>query len=81
MGRLPKRRDHVLPILALAASGSLWGTGFLFGKIALAEMPVGSMVLFRFAFAFCQLSSGTGHGFSAGIGPGLLWQPYSEFPV
>jgi hypothetical protein len=29
----------------------LLGTGFYFGKIALTEMPVASMVLFRFAFA------------------------------
>lgn len=40
-----------IPILALAAAGCLWGTGFFFGKIALDEMPVGTMVLFRFAFA------------------------------
>jgi len=41
----------VLPILALATAGCLWGTGFYFGKIALSEMPVATMVLFRFAFA------------------------------
>jgi drug/metabolite transporter (DMT)-like permease len=41
----------VLPVAALATAGCLWGTGFLFGKIALAEMPLGSMVLFRFSFA------------------------------
>jgi drug/metabolite transporter (DMT)-like permease len=29
----------------------LWGCGFFFGKIALAEMGVGSMVFYRFAFA------------------------------
>jgi drug/metabolite transporter (DMT)-like permease len=29
----------------------LWGTGFFFGKIALAEMSVGHMVLYRFLFA------------------------------
>jgi drug/metabolite transporter (DMT)-like permease len=42
---------RVLPILALATAGCLWGTGFYFGKIALSEMPVPTMVLFRFAFA------------------------------
>jgi len=46
----PERRS-ILPTVALATAGCLWGTGFLFGKIALSEMPVASMVLFRFAFA------------------------------
>ena len=36
---------------ALAAAGCLWGTGFLFGKWALAELSVGQMVLYRFLFA------------------------------
>jgi drug/metabolite transporter (DMT)-like permease len=45
------RHSRVIPILALATAGSLWGTGFLFGKIALSEMPVGTMVLFRLLFA------------------------------
>ncbi len=40
-----------LGFLACAAAGSLWGTGFFFGKIALAEMSVGHMVLYRFLFA------------------------------
>ena len=52
---MPKRHVHVLPILALATAGCLWGTGFFFGKIALSEMPVTSMVLFRFAFACAGL--------------------------
>jgi len=38
-------------MLALAAAGCLWGTGFFFGKIALTEMPVAAMILFRLAFA------------------------------
>jgi len=42
---------RVIPILALAAAGCLWGTGFFFGKIALTEMPVATMILFRLAFA------------------------------
>jgi drug/metabolite transporter (DMT)-like permease len=37
--------------LALAAAGCLWGTGFYFGKIDLAEMSVGHMLLYRFVFA------------------------------
>jgi drug/metabolite transporter (DMT)-like permease len=36
-------------------AGCLWGTGFYFGKIALSEMPVAAMVLFRFVFACAGL--------------------------
>jgi drug/metabolite transporter (DMT)-like permease len=36
---------------ACALAGCLWGTGFFWGKIALAEMSVGHMVLYRFLFA------------------------------
>jgi drug/metabolite transporter (DMT)-like permease len=36
---------------ALAAAGTLWGTGFVFGKWALEELSVGHMLLYRFAFA------------------------------
>ena len=36
---------------ACAAAGCLWGTGFYFGKIALREMSVSHMVLYRFLFA------------------------------
>ena len=50
-----KRRGRVVPMLALATAGCLWGTGFYFGKIALTEMPVASMVLFRFAFVCAAL--------------------------
>src|SRR6266853_906251 len=50
-----ERRGRVVPMLALAAAGCLWGTGFYFGKIALTEMPVASMVLFRFAFVCAGL--------------------------
>src|SRR5256885_7687348 len=46
---------RVIPILALATAGCLWGTGFYFGKIALAEMPVPTMALFRFVFACIAL--------------------------
>ncbi len=46
-----EQRGRVIPILALATAGCLWGTGFYFGKIALGEMPVATMVVFRFAFA------------------------------
>jgi drug/metabolite transporter (DMT)-like permease len=46
-----KRHVHVVPFLALATAGCLWGTGFFFGKIALTEMSVSDMVLFRLGFA------------------------------
>lgn len=36
--------------LALAAAGCSWGTGFYFAKVALTEMGVGHMLLYRFAF-------------------------------
>ena len=39
--------------LALAAAGTLWGTGFLFGKIALTELAVPHMVLYRLGLAAC----------------------------
>jgi drug/metabolite transporter (DMT)-like permease len=42
---------YVLGYGACALAGCLWGTGFFFGKIALAEMGVAHMVLYRFLFA------------------------------
>ena len=40
---------------ACACASALWGCGFFFGKIALAEMSVGHMVLYRFLFAVIGL--------------------------
>jgi len=40
---------------ACAAASSLWGCGFFFGKIALAEMNFAHMVLYRFLFAMVVL--------------------------
>lgn len=37
--------------LALAAAGSLWGTGFLFGKLALQELSVPHMIFYRLSLA------------------------------
>ena len=45
----PPRR--ALGFAACAMAGTLWGTGFYFGKIALQEMSVGHMVFYRFFFA------------------------------
>ncbi len=45
------RRSHsVWPVVSLAAAGCLWGTGFLFGKIAFAEMSVFENCGYRFIF-------------------------------
>jgi drug/metabolite transporter (DMT)-like permease len=47
---------HRLAIAALALAGSLWGTGFLFGKIAFREMTVSENVSFRFLAGSLALS-------------------------
>lgn len=44
-------RQALLGYGACALAGTLWGTGFYFGRIALDEMSVGHMVLYRFWFA------------------------------
>jgi drug/metabolite transporter (DMT)-like permease len=44
-------KHRTLGFLAAALASSFWGCGFFFGKIALAEMNVGAMVFYRFAFA------------------------------
>jgi len=48
-------KRHTLGFAACALASSLWGCGFFFGKIALAEMGVGAMVLYRFLFATVAL--------------------------
>jgi drug/metabolite transporter (DMT)-like permease len=45
------RRLRFLGYGACFAAGSLWGTGFYFGRLALNEMSVEHMVLYRFLFA------------------------------
>lgn len=53
IGKMPTPQKHrAFGFLACAMAGSLWGTGFFFGKIALAEMSVGHMVFYRFLFGF-----------------------------
>jgi len=52
-GVLKKRRG--LGFAACFLAGGLWGCGFFFGKIALAEMNVGAMVFYRFLFAVLVL--------------------------
>jgi drug/metabolite transporter (DMT)-like permease len=45
------RRQTLLGYGACALAGSLWGTGFYFGRLALNEMGVQHMVLYRILFA------------------------------
>jgi len=46
-----QRHGTIWANLALASAGCLWGTGFLFGKIAFREMNVSENVTFRFISA------------------------------
>ena len=48
---IPAATSNGRAFAALAAAGSIWGTGFLFGKWALSELSVGELVLYRFLFA------------------------------
>jgi drug/metabolite transporter (DMT)-like permease len=50
------RSRAALGYAACALAGSLWGTGFFFGKIAMREMSSAHMVLYRFLFACLGLS-------------------------
>jgi drug/metabolite transporter (DMT)-like permease len=49
-------KSRALGFAACALASSLWGCGFFFGKIALAQMNVGAMVLYRFLFATLALT-------------------------
>jgi drug/metabolite transporter (DMT)-like permease len=44
-------KNRTLGFASCALASSLWGCGFFFGKIALVDMGVGAMVLYRFLFA------------------------------
>lgn len=57
------QRTNLLGYGACALAGCLWGTGFYFGRLALNEMNVESMVLYRFLFA------------SLGMLPVILFHP------
>ncbi|MGD0799034.1 MAG: EamA family transporter [Acidobacteriaceae bacterium] len=48
-------QNRTLGFASCTLASALWGCGFFFGKIALAEMNVGAMVLYRFAFATLAL--------------------------
>src|SRR6202789_855056 len=47
----PDRKVAFLGYGACALAGALWGTGFYWGRLALNEMSVEHMVLYRFLFA------------------------------
>ena len=52
-----QRGGHgALATAALAVSGCLWGTGFLFGKMAFQEMTVSENVLWRFVIGSLALA-------------------------
>ena len=50
------QRQRTFGFIACALAGAFWSCGFFFGKIALAEMNVGAMVLYRFSFAALALA-------------------------
>lgn len=50
------KTSTLLPTVALAAAGRLWGTGFLFGKIAFEQMTVPENVALRFIFGSLALA-------------------------
>src|SRR5580658_6596620 len=73
---------------ACALAGCLWSTGFYFGKVALAEMAVGHMVLYRFLFACLGLSPvllrrgfRAARGLSSGEWRALLLASFLGVPV
>jgi drug/metabolite transporter (DMT)-like permease len=51
-----KIAERILAMTALAAAGCLWGTGFLFAKIAFREMGVVANVSLRFLFGSIVLA-------------------------
>src|ERR1700684_3484989 len=55
VNEVPSSPSRSLGFAACALASVFWGCGFFFGKIALAEMNVGAMVFYRFAFAVLGL--------------------------
>lgn len=50
------QKSRLLGFLACALACTLWGCGFFFGKIAMEQVSVGHMVLYRFLFGALALS-------------------------
>ncbi len=75
---------HWLGYGACALAGCFWGTGFYFGKIVLAHLAVGHMVLYRFLFACIGLIPfALQHRprFTAAEWRVLLWASFLGIPV
>ncbi len=53
---MPHHRSRTLGFASCALASTLWGSGFFFGKIALTQMNVGAMTLYRFLFATLALA-------------------------
>jgi drug/metabolite transporter (DMT)-like permease len=70
--------------IALAAAGTIWGTTFLFGKIALQELAVGHMLLYRFtigSIAFGPIAWVSWHPIRRAHGPALAWGAVLGVPI
>ena len=48
---ITRRRDAPVAFAALAIAGTIWGASFVLGKIALLELSVPHLMLYRFVFA------------------------------
>lgn len=46
-----RRRDSPVAFAALAGAGTIWGASFVIGKVALVELSVPHLMLYRFVFA------------------------------
>jgi len=46
-----RRRDSPVAFAALAGAGTIWGASFVLGKVALLELSVPHLMLYRFVFA------------------------------
>ncbi len=46
-----RERDTPMAFVALAASGIIWGSSFVLGKLALQQLDVPHMLMYRFVFA------------------------------
>lgn len=46
-----RRRDAPAAFAALTAAGTIWGASFVIGKVALVELSVPHLMLYRFVFA------------------------------
>jgi drug/metabolite transporter (DMT)-like permease len=81
------RMPHSTPALAyiaLSAAGICWGTGFLFGKMALDELSVGHMLLYRFAIgsiAFVPIAWTSWTPIPRAHWPALAWAAALGVPV